>query len=192
MKELSGRFVLYAGCAFCVAAGMTAFTLPGCITTCGGATSDAVCGPDPAGAGGAGGIGGAMGIGGAVGIGGTAGTVAGGSGGSGGAAGNAGSTGTAGSAGNPADASGPNCGGFAGRRCPDPNATFCDYDEQMACGEGDATGVCTPRPTICSRDCPGTCGCDGKFYCNACEAHRAGADDSPMGSCSDAGNVKAR
>lgn len=27
---------------------------------------------------------------------------------------------------------------------------------------------------ICTTDCPGVTGCDGKFYCNECEANRQG------------------
>ena len=113
-------------------------------------------------------------------------TTAGGTGASGGAAGTGGAGGTGGTAGtggNPSDASGSVCGGLASLRCPDPDTMFCDYPEQMACGIGDATGICTPRPAACSKDCPGVCGCDGKSHCNACEANRAGTDVQPMGTC---------
>jgi hypothetical protein len=110
-------------------------------------------------------------------------TTAAGTGASGGAGGNGGTGGTAGTGGNPSDASGSTCGGFASLPCPDPASMFCDYPEQMACGAGDATGICTPRPTACSKDCPGVCGCDGKSHCNACEANRAGTDVQPMGAC---------
>ena len=102
---------------------------------------------------------------------------AGGTGGVGGAAGTGGSTGDA-------------CGGFASLRCPEPNATFCDFPDKMACGQTDATGMCAVRPDTCTEDCPGVCGCDGKFYCNACLAHRAGTDDVPMGTCSDASHAR--
>jgi hypothetical protein len=52
---------------------------------------------------------------------------------------------------------------------------YCEYPGNV-CGDGDITGTCTPRPQLCNKDCPGACGCDGKFYCNVCEAQRAGTD----------------
>lgn len=30
------------------------------------------------------------------------------------------------------------------------------------------------KDAFCTADCPGVKGCDGKFYCNACEAARHG------------------
>ena len=113
---------------------------------------------------------------------------AGGTGGAGGTAGTAGTGGESGGGGD-TDASGAVCGGFASLRCPDPNVTYCDFPEKSACGQGDMSGVCAPRPDTCTKDCPGVCGCDGKFYCNACEAHNAGIDDTSIGSCTDASNV---
>ncbi|MGB0886313.1 MAG: hypothetical protein ACPGR5_07790 [Chitinophagales bacterium] len=38
------------------------------------------------------------------------------------------------------------------------------YDAEMALNH---SGVCL-------NDCPGVYGCDGKFYCNSCDASRAG------------------
>ncbi|GIV34673.1 MAG: hypothetical protein KatS3mg031_2208 [Chitinophagales bacterium] len=35
----------------------------------------------------------------------------------------------------------------------------------------------------CTLDCPGVCGCDGKFYCNTCEAHRHGIEVDPGRKC---------
>jgi hypothetical protein len=80
------------------------------------------------------------------------------------------------------------CGGFASLQCSEPAVEFCDYDDKMACGQTDATGVCTLRPDVCTDDCPGVCGCNGKFYCNACLANRDGTDIHPTGTCGDAGN----
>jgi hypothetical protein len=57
---------------------------------------------------------------------------------------------------------------------------------------GDIAGICTPRPDNCTEDCPGVCGCDGKFYCNTCLAQRAGIDALPTGTgtCPDAGTLR--
>jgi hypothetical protein len=74
---------------------------------------------------------------------------------------------------------GTSCGGIAGSSCPPGDVAYCDFDDRVQCGATDGTGVCRARPDGCTKDCPGICGCDGKFYCNACEAHRAGADDAP-------------
>lgn len=30
------------------------------------------------------------------------------------------------------------------------------------------------KDSYCTTDCPGVTGCDGKFYCNECEANRKG------------------
>jgi hypothetical protein len=56
---------------------------------------------------------------------------------------------------------------------------YCDftYAGINYCGADDAPGVCRPNGADCSSDCPGTCGCDGKFYCNGCQAHSIGGVD---------------
>ncbi|MEM9189572.1 MAG: hypothetical protein AAGF12_10385 [Myxococcota bacterium] len=71
------------------------------------------------------------------------------------------------------------CGTIAGLTCgPDE---WCDLD----CSISDAAGTCQPRPTICTDDCPGVCGCDGRTYCNSCDAQAAGvAVANAMGPCS--------
>jgi hypothetical protein len=85
-------------------------------------------------------------------------------------------TSTTGSGGAPAS-----CGGKAGTPCgPDQ---FCHYDASSSCGLADATGTCQPEPQGCLDDCPGVCGCDGKFYCNACDANAAGVDASDQTGC---------
>jgi hypothetical protein len=71
---------------------------------------------------------------------------------------------------------GTSCGGLTGMMCPG-DATYCDFPDVHMCGIADGPGVCRARPDTCTKDCPGVCGCDGKPYCNACEAHRAGVDD---------------
>ncbi len=117
----------------------------------------------------------------------------GGSGGTGGTGGTAGASGSAGTGGgDPDGATGAMCGGIASIPCPDPDVTFCDYDDKEDCGMGDIMGVCTPRPGNCTEDCPGICGCDGIFYCNACKAHQAGKDTLPegTGTCMEAGTLR--
>ncbi|HEY3593037.1 MAG TPA: hypothetical protein VGL13_04165 [Polyangiaceae bacterium] len=79
------------------------------------------------------------------------------------------------------DASTLSCGGFAGGVCQ--AGMFCDFASDAFCGAADQTGQCQPRPGACPTDCPGVCGCNGQFYCNACIAHAAGTDDSGDRSC---------
>jgi hypothetical protein len=118
----------------------------------------------------------------------TAGTA--GSGGSGGAGGTAGEGGSAGTGGGESDGGGESCGGIANIQCTDQENMYCEFPEKSACGAGDMAGICRPRPTECSQECTGACGCDGRFYCNACEANRAGTDDVPVGTCGDASTLR--
>jgi hypothetical protein len=68
------------------------------------------------------------------------------------------------------------CGGVRGVTCgPD---SFCDYEPGAMCSGGIGAGICRPRPHVCPADCPGVCGCDGKFYCSVCVAQSMGIDDS--------------
>lgn len=50
---------------------------------------------------------------------------------------------------------------------------YCAWSPAGACGPP-AIGTCQPKPDGCLDDCPGVCGCDGNFYCNACDAAAAG------------------
>ncbi len=75
------------------------------------------------------------------------------------------------------------CGGFGGLACDADE--WCDYGDH-SCGALDVGGVCKPRPEGCAKDCPGACGCDGTFYCNACTAQSAGVDTSASMSCGQA------
>jgi hypothetical protein len=109
----------------------------------------------------------------------------GGTGATGGSAGTGGTGGSAGSGGTAGDDAGPGepCGGIASIRCSAPETMFCDYGADAECGEGDMTGTCMPRPATCAAGGPGVCGCNGMLYTNECEAHRAGTDDHPNGTC---------
>jgi hypothetical protein len=106
----------------------------------------------------------------------------GGGSGKGGSAGSGGASGTAGTGGGSGGTGGNGmCGGFAGLTCE--GTDWCDYDDGGLCGNADGSGVCRPRPQGCPEDCPGVCGCDGKFYCNACTANTNGVDISGDTSC---------
>src|SRR5262249_56328374 len=78
-----------------------------------------------------------------------------------------------------------NCYNFPGFTSECGINSFCDFSAPT-CGlaQGSfAAGICQPRPQLCPLDCPGVCGCNGQFYCNACLAHVAGTDDSSDRSC---------
>jgi hypothetical protein len=129
-----------------------------------------------AGAAGKGSTGGDAGAGGAAGGAGKGGAGGGaGKGGSGGAAGKGGATGGAGADG------GMTCGGLAAGKCG--MDSYCEFEPRDCRSAIGLAGVCAPRPVTCTKDCPGVCGCDGKFYCNACIAHSEGIDDTTDTSC---------
>lgn len=107
-------------------------------------------------------------------VGGAAGSSGGGAG-RGGRAGGGGSTG-----GTTVDGGAPRCGGLLGLVCATDE--FCDF-EPNDCGAADMLGTCRKRPEACLADCPGVCGCDGRFYCNACTAQSVGVDSSSDTSC---------
>lgn len=75
------------------------------------------------------------------------------------------------------------CGGRSGGICGAEE--FCDFPDD-SCGTFDTIGRCLPLPGGCPEDCPGVCGCDQQFYCNACAAQQAGVDVSTSTSCSKA------
>ncbi|MCA9519131.1 MAG: hypothetical protein KC635_29550, partial [Myxococcales bacterium] len=63
------------------------------------------------------------------------------------------------------------------------SGAYCQFPEAAACGEGGVAGVCTERPRICQKDCRGACGCDGKRYCNTCQAESLGVSIRHQGNC---------
>ena len=179
MKKHEIRW-LCAGSALCLGLGYALLAPLGCGGGCADAAAE--CGPGAGGTGGVNGTGGASGMAGSGGAAGTGGNAA-GNGGSAGSAGSGGGSGAGGSAGNGVDSGGVVCGGIANIKCPD--SMYCSR-----CDAGqDQLGVCLPRPDTCPRDCPGACGCDGKFYCNVCEAQRAGVNGM-QGACPDAAKMR--
>lgn len=81
------------------------------------------------------------------------------------------------------------CGGIAGARCT--AGLYCDFGDATktkpsSCGKGDIGGKCAKIPEACPRNTKNisyVCGCDGKTYTNACEAHRQGVTSGKLGRC---------
>jgi hypothetical protein len=81
------------------------------------------------------------------------------------------------------------CAGKAGIPCAADE--WCQFDPISVCGNADGAGTCQPKPQGCPADCPGACGCDGVFYCNACEAHASGVDVAEGQSCASTDSYRA-
>jgi hypothetical protein len=71
-------------------------------------------------------------------------------------------------------ASGDTCGGPLDLPCRDDE--LCRFPPEASCGTAGVAGHCEPRPELCTQDCPGACGCDGRLHCNACMANAAGVN----------------
>jgi hypothetical protein len=78
------------------------------------------------------------------------------------------------------------CGGFLAADpinpgCPDDQ--YCAFDIKTACGSGDQTGICTPKPQLCPEIYAPVCGCDGLTYPNECSAASKGTSVLYSGTC---------
>jgi len=58
---------------------------------------------------------------------------------------------------------------------------YCAYKSD--CGATDAGGVCSKKPTMCTKIYKPVCGCDGKTYGSACTAAAEGASVARDGTC---------
>lgn len=76
---------------------------------------------------------------------------------------------------------------------PCPAGQLCNYAiagcNCGALGKSLCSGVCSIPPTVCTSDCPGVCGCDGRWYCNECLANAAGVSIGAKYFCPDAGGM---
>lgn len=73
------------------------------------------------------------------------------------------------------------CGGLAGFGCA--AGLYCDFAIDAHCGAADQTGVCKPKPEMCTEQYDPVCGCNDKTYPNACFAAREGIAVAAKGEC---------
>jgi hypothetical protein len=77
------------------------------------------------------------------------------------------------------------CGGLTVFKCG--SGQFCNHETPAGQGcDGelvDAAGICQALPQACTEEYDPVCGCDGKTYGNACEAHASGSSVAKKGAC---------
>ena len=73
------------------------------------------------------------------------------------------------------------CGDWVGDTCA--ATEYCLFEPATDCDYADASGVCTPRPQVCTRELNTVCGCNGETYSNPCDAASNGTSVASYGAC---------
>ena len=74
------------------------------------------------------------------------------------------------------------CGGMIGGQCAN-QSDYCYMPLSARCGAADASGVCRPRPQMCTKEYAPVCGCGDRTYSNACTAAANGVSVAYNGPC---------
>ena len=78
-------------------------------------------------------------------------------------------------------AEGEMCGGIAAIPCGE--GLYCADAPGQCVNVADGSGICAPRPEMCTQHYEPVCGCDGETYGNACTAAAAGVSVASEGEC---------